>query len=222
MIASTSASAARSRVPHRRPARDDQQPGSDARCGSAAQSASVTNGITGWSSRRYVSSDLDERPPRRLAVLAGSAVVGQADLGELEAPVAELVPDRLVDEPGHLAEGVRRPSPRRPPRPSPRRATAASARPGRGGGRRAGAARRRRGSMAGRAPTTYRVAFQSLFAKFRAFSSLAVPKRWSLPGRGAVDQREAEGIRAGLVDDAERVDDVALRLRHLLAVAGPG
>ena len=34
---------------------------------------------------------------------------------------------------------------------------------------------------AGRAPATYRVAFHSLLAKFRAFSSLVVPKRWSWP-----------------------------------------
>jgi hypothetical protein len=35
---------------------------------------------------------------------------------------------------------------------------------------------------AGRAPRTNRVAFQSLFAKFRAFSTFAGPKRWSMPG----------------------------------------
>ena len=33
-----------------------------------------------------------------------------------------------------------------------------------------------------------------------------------------MDQREPQRVGAGLVDDAERVDDVALRLRHLLAV----
>ena len=37
-------------------------------------------------------------------------------------------------------------------------------------------------TLAGRAPMTNRVAFQSLFAKFRAFSSLVAPKRWSCPG----------------------------------------
>jgi hypothetical protein len=35
---------------------------------------------------------------------------------------------------------------------------------------------------AGRAPTTKRVAFHSLLAKLRAFSSLAGPNRWSVPG----------------------------------------
>ena len=46
----------------------------------------------------------------QVASRASGAVllVGQPDLGELEAPVAVLVPDRLVDEPGHLAEGVAR------------------------------------------------------------------------------------------------------------------
>ena len=38
------------------------------------------------------------------------------------------------------------------------------------------------GIVAGRAPSTYRVAFHSLLAKFRAFSTLAGPNRWSLPG----------------------------------------
>ena len=33
-------------------------------------------------------------------------LVGQAHLGQLEAPVAVLVPDRVVDDPRHLAEGV--------------------------------------------------------------------------------------------------------------------
>ena len=37
---------------------------------------------------------------------AGERVVGEPDLGQLDAPVAELVPDRVVQEPGHLAERV--------------------------------------------------------------------------------------------------------------------
>ena len=41
---------------------------------------------------------------------------------------------------------------------------------------------------------------------------------WSMPGRRAVDEREAQGVRAGLVDDLERIDDVAGRLAHLRAV----
>jgi hypothetical protein len=36
--------------------------------------------------------------------------------------------------------------------------------------------------VAGRAPTTKRVAFQSLLAKFRALSSFCAPNRWSSPG----------------------------------------
>ena len=38
------------------------------------------------------------------------------------------------------------------------------------------------GMVAGRAPSTNRVAFHSLFAKLRAASTLAGPNRWSLPG----------------------------------------
>jgi hypothetical protein len=37
------------------------------------------------------------------------------------------------------------------------------------------------GIDAGRAPVTKRVAFHSLLAKFRAFSSFARPNRWSWP-----------------------------------------
>ncbi len=47
----------------------------------------------------------------------------------------------------------------------------------------AGATRRAvAGIDSGRAPRTNRVAFQSLFAKFRAFSTLARPNFWSWPG----------------------------------------
>ena len=49
-----SASASRSPTPGQRATM--RSSGSDARCGRVAQSASVTKGITGWSSRRYVSS----------------------------------------------------------------------------------------------------------------------------------------------------------------------
>ena len=162
--------------------------------------------------------DLDQRPPRRLALLDGAALVGEADLGQLEAPVAELAPDRLVQEPRHLAEGV----------PGDRLVDGGG---GRGGARqepalggaevrrsRAGGARRRRRSSAGRAPTTKRVAFHSLLAKFRACSSLASPKRWSLPGVAPwmTAKRSASAPASSMTP--ERVDDVALRLRHLLAV----
>ena len=54
--------------------------------------------------------------------------------------------------------------------PGPRRS--------RSGGVRAASA----GMDDGRAPSTNRVAFHSLLAKFRAFSTFALPNRWSLPG----------------------------------------
>ena len=55
-IAPTSASVARSRSPTPGQRAMISSSGSEARCGIDAQSASVTNGMTGWSSRRYVSS----------------------------------------------------------------------------------------------------------------------------------------------------------------------
>ena len=51
---------------------------------------------------------LDQRPPRRLAGRRVQRLVREPDLGELEPPVAVLVPDRVVQDPGHLAEAVLR------------------------------------------------------------------------------------------------------------------
>ena len=126
---------------------------------------------------------LDERPPGRLAHLGRERLVGQPDLGELQAPVAELVPDRVVQQRG---------SPRRRRSRPWRASTAATVAAARDRIQRS-AGPRWRGvgqpalgavgrSTPGRAPTTKRVAFQSLLAKFRAFSSLAAPNRWSWPG----------------------------------------
>ena len=84
------------------------------------------------------------------------------------------------------------------------------------------AARRRPAMVAGRRPTTKRVAFHSLFAKLRAFSSLAAPEALVLAGRRAMDDREPKGVGAGLVDDPERIDDVALRLASSSGRAGRG
>ena len=146
--------------------------GSLARCGSASQSASVTNGITGCSSRRYVSSTSTSVHQVASRTSSRQRVVGQPDLGELEAPVAVLVPDRLVDEPGHLTEGVAghrfvdRLGRRRGAREQPALGRSEVARG------RAAVARASAGIAGGRAPTTNRVAFQSLFAKLRACSSL--------------------------------------------------
>ncbi len=49
---------------------------------------------------------LDERPPGRFAVGRRQAGVGQSDLRELDAPVAELIPDGFVLDPRGLAERV--------------------------------------------------------------------------------------------------------------------
>ena len=72
---------------------------------------------------------LDERPPRRLARLVGQRLVGEADLRELEAPVAELGPDAVVQRPRDLAEVVVGDRPGRRRRSSPPPATGSSARP---------------------------------------------------------------------------------------------
>ncbi len=51
---SASAAASRAEIPGQRATISSS--GSPSRCGSAPHSVSVMNGITGWSSRRYVSS----------------------------------------------------------------------------------------------------------------------------------------------------------------------
>ena len=175
--------------------------------------------MTGWSSRRYVSSASTSVHQVASRSASGQVSIRQADLGELEAPVAVLVPDRLVEEPRHLAEGVvgHRRGPRR--RPSPPRATGASDRAGprcaRSGSRRSAPA----GIVAGRAPRTKRAAFHSLLAKLRAFSSLAAPNCWSLPGRRAVDEGEAERVGARTRRSSPSGSTtLPFVLRHLLAV----
>ena len=191
--------------------------GSDARCGRVAQSASVTKGITGWSSRRYVSSTSTSVHHVASRVGASRVVIRQPDLGELQPPVAVLAPDRLVQDAGQLAERVARRRPRRPPRSWPRRATAASARHGSEVARVRQPAfgvvrdRARPGArhVAGRVPELVREVARVL--------ELGRPEPLVVARRRAVDDREPQGVGAGLVDGAQRVYDVALRLGHLLA-----
>ena len=108
--------------------------GSPAACGSSAQIASVTNGITGWSRRRYVSSASTSVHQVASRVGGRQRLVGQADLGQLQRPVAVLAPDRLVQDAGELAERVLGERPVDGGRPSAADAAAgSSARPGRAG-----------------------------------------------------------------------------------------
>ena len=89
---------------------------------------------------------LHQRPPGGLALRRASVVVREAHLGELEAPVAELTPDGVVQEPRDLAEvevGHRAVHGRDGRR---RHATAPSGPPARGGSRPGGAVPRRLGS----------------------------------------------------------------------------
>ena len=156
----------------------------------------------------------------QVASRVGSASdgVGQADLGQLQAPVAVLAPDRLVEEAGHLAErvvGHGRVDGRRRRRGARQRS---SARPG----PRCAASGRRRSAPAGivGGPCAEHEARRvpELVGEVAGVLELGGPKRWSLPGRRAVDEGEAQGVGADLVDRRQRVDDVALRLGHLLAV----
>ena len=165
----------------------------------AAQIASVTNGMTGWSSRRYVSSTSTSAHQVASRSAASSDVVGEADLGELEAPVAVLAPDRVVQDPRGLAEGVA----------ANAASTAAIVAEARersqrsAGPRRAGSGTWRAlaaGIDAGRAPRTKRAAFQSLLAKLRAFSSLSGASRRSLPGAAPLIRAKRRRVGAEVVD----------------------
>ena len=205
-------------LPHPGPAGDDEQLGVASRGAAAcAHSASVTNGMTGWSRRRYVS-----RTSTRAHQVASRASGGERSRRRA-GPWRARGPSRSTRSRWRRRRAASprrtrsRPSPRRPPRWSPRPATAASARPGRGGGRRAGVARRRRGSSPGgrrrRSGSRSRACWRSS-GRARAWPPRSAGR---CPGVAPWMTREAEGVGAGLVDDAERVDDVALRLRHLLA-----
>ena len=181
-IASTSASAARSRPAGAGHAATITSSGSSAAWGSDDQSASVTNGMTGCSRRTNVSSDSTSVHHVASRAASVSDVVREPCLRQLEAPVAELGPDAVVQRPGDLGElvlGDR--ADRRPPR-SPRSATGSSARPARGRPGPAAAATASAGIDAGRTPSTNRVAFHSLFAKLRPVSSFCGPNFWSWPG----------------------------------------
>ena len=159
---------------------------------------------------------LDERPPRRLTHLGRRAVVGQADLGQLQAPVAELVPDGVVERGGSPRRTRSRPSPRRPSAvvAAARDRIQRSAGPRwRGIGQRA-ARRPRRWTRAGpraRTGSRSRACWRSC-GRSRAWPW---PKRWSLPGVAPWmrAKRSASAPTSSII--AERVDDVALRLRHL-------
>ena len=192
--------------------------GSVARCGSAPQIASVTNGINGCSRRRYVSSTR-RAPTTWPRVGLRQARVGEADLGELDDP------NRSTRSRSRRTGGAR---PRRTrSRPWPRRrsatvgakrATGSSARPGRGAPASGSPRSASGGDVRGRAPSTNRAAFQSLLAKLRASSSRRAASRRSLPGAVPLTsaKRSASAPISSIV--LERVDDVALRLGHLLAV----
>ena len=174
--------------------------------------------MTGWSSRRYVSSDLDERPPRRLARRRLERLVGEPDLGQLEAPVAVLAPDRVVEEPGHLAEREV--------------GDGLVDRRGRGGGARqqpalgraevAGVGQPPLGIGRDRRPAVRRrrTAPRSRACWRSCGRSRAWPARTAGPARASAPWMSANRSASAPVSSmtAERVDDVALRLGHLLAL----
>ena len=199
--APTSASAAASRCPGDRPAGDDQQVRIVRSVGQGAPELLRHERHDRVEQAQVRVQRLDERPPRRLARLGGQRVVGQPDLRELEAPVAELRPDAVVQRPGDLAELVVGDRPvhlggrRRRPRQDP-----ALGRAEQRAAIRCNARRAVPGSTPGRAPSTNRVAFQSLLAKFRRVLDLLLAESLVDARRRAVDQREPHRVRTGLVD----------------------
>ena len=147
--------------------------------------------------------------------------VAEPDLGQLEAPVAELAPDGVVQEPRRPHRTRIRPWPRRRRRPLRRRGTGASARPVRGGrGPARGVARRRGSTPAGR-PSTKRAAFQSLLREVAgvlqllAAEPLVGPRR--VPWISA--KRSASAPNSSMVSSGSTT--LPLVLRHLLAVRVP-
>ena len=152
-----------------------------ARCGIASHSVSVMNGMTGWSRRRYASrastsvhqvasrsaAGSDSSARRTLAssrpqsqysfqIASYSSRVTSPKLKSAIALSTAAVVAATRDS-SHWSAGPRWPA-------SGSRRSASSA------------------IDAGRAPITKRVAFHSLLAKLRAFSTFAVPNRWSWPG----------------------------------------
>ena len=215
--APTSASASRSRSSAPGQRATISSSGSVARCGMAAHRASVTNGMTGWSSRRYVSSTstsvhhVASRAAGSSDSSASRTLASSSPQSQYSFQIASYR-TRVISPKPYSATASSTAAVVAAARDSSQRS--AGPRWPASGSRRSASA----GIEAGRAPTTNRVAFQSLLAKLRALSSLAGLEPLVLARRRPVDHREPERVGAGLVDHPERVDDVALRLRHLLAL----
>ena len=155
--------------------------------------------------------DFVERPGRHGArlVLGRAVGTGEQRLRQLDIPVAIDVPDEAIGGAGGLVEAV------------------GFDRLGDLGGAFAVSCAIQRLSVSfadfGSKPatraaplnSTKRAAFHSLVAKLRLLSTSCGPSLMSWPGATLRSKREAQRVGAVFVDDAERVDDVALRLRHL-------
>ena len=178
-----------------------------------AQSSSVMNGMNGCSSLRR-SGRAHRRPSPASRPCAGPSRALQHRLGELEIPVAEHVPDEAVGRVGGVVEAVGLDAP-----PSPRRtAVALSPSIQRFSGPRA--ARRVEASARGRSRSSRRSARRS-----RAWSRSCDSPRPA--GSTSLMSRPCAAIAASVKRSAsapywsmsvERIDDVALRLRHLRAL----
>ena len=70
------------------------------------QISSVMNGIIGCSARSSASSSVDQRAARAALLRLGRGLALQHRLGELEVPVAELVPGEFVQRGGREVEAV--------------------------------------------------------------------------------------------------------------------
>ncbi len=137
--------------------------------------------------------------------------LGEANLGQLEIPVADLVPGEVVEDVGdaariHTARIARRP--RRSPDCSRDRIQAS------GPVRSAGSV-----AVDPVAPliNANRVAFHSLVQKLRAPTTHSSLVAWSAPGLAPCASEKPQRVCAVGIHPQQRVDDVAAGLGHLLA-----
>ena len=160
---------------------------------------------------------LDERPPCGLALAGAASLVGEPDLGH----------SRSQSQNSFQIASYRTASPRRscsppwrhrPPRPWPRRATGSSARPAQvrpasgGGGRAVGR------SPPGRAPEHEARRVPELVGEVARVLELGGAEPLVVARASAVESAKRSASAPVSSIDLERVDDVAFRLGHLLAV----
>ena len=176
-------------------ARRSAGPGRSPGAAGAAHSASVTNGMTGWSSRRYVSRTSTSVHQVASRASGARSLVGQVGPWPARGPSRSTRSRSRRTGAGSPRRTRSRPSPRRRPRPSPRPATEASARPGprwrTSGSRRSASS----GIVAGRAPDDEPRRVPELVGEVAGVLELGRAEALVVAGRRAVDDARSGGRR---------------------------